>query len=41
MLETLFGHGKDLDSLQMCSRAVVLFFVALVLVRITVVERSP
>lgn len=34
MLETLFGHGKDLDSLQMASRAVVMFFIALVLVRI-------
>ena len=34
MLETLFGTGKDLDALQMASRAIVLFFIALVLVRI-------
>jgi uncharacterized membrane protein YcaP (DUF421 family) len=34
MLDTLFGHGRDLDALQMTMRASVLFFVALVLVRI-------
>ncbi len=34
MLDTLFGHGRDLDALQMSLRALVIFFVALVLVRI-------
>lgn len=34
MLATLFGHGKDLDALQVCMRAGVLFVVALVLIRI-------
>jgi uncharacterized membrane protein YcaP (DUF421 family) len=34
MIETLFGEGKDLNALQMSLRALVLFFVTLVLVRI-------
>lgn len=34
MLETLFGHGNDLDALQICTRAAVLFMAALVLIRI-------
>ena len=33
-VDTVFGHGKDLNALQMSCRAFVLFFVALVLVRI-------
>src|SRR5512142_1860422 len=33
-IATVFGHGKDLNALQMSCRAFVLFFVALVLVRI-------
>ena len=33
-VDTVFGHGKDLNALQMGCRALVLFFVALVLVRI-------
>jgi uncharacterized membrane protein YcaP (DUF421 family) len=32
---TLWGEGRDLDSLQMCARAFVVFFVALLLVRIS------
>ena len=34
MFETLFGHGKDLDVVQVCMRAGVLFVIALVLIRI-------
>lgn len=34
MLETFWGHGKDLDSLQMVCRAVVSFFLTLVLIRV-------
>jgi uncharacterized membrane protein YcaP (DUF421 family) len=34
VVDTVFGHGKDLNALQMGCRALVLFFVALVLVRI-------
>jgi uncharacterized membrane protein YcaP (DUF421 family) len=34
VIETLFGHGRDLDALQMAARALVLFFVALALIRI-------
>jgi uncharacterized membrane protein YcaP (DUF421 family) len=33
-LHQLFGEGRDLDALQMAARAVVLFFVMLVLVHI-------
>src|SRR3569623_460157 len=28
MIDTLFGHGKDLDALQVCMRAGVLFRIA-------------
>jgi len=31
----LFGHGSDLNSLQMSIRAIVLFFIALFLIRFT------
>jgi uncharacterized membrane protein YcaP (DUF421 family) len=31
----LFGHGSDLNSLQMSVRAIVLFFIALFLIRFT------
>ncbi len=34
VIETVFGHGRDLDSLQMAARAFLLFFVALALIRI-------
>jgi len=34
-LDTLFGQGKDLNVLQMCSRAFVVFFLALVMVRVS------
>ena len=34
MIETLFGHGRDLDALQMAARAFVMFFIALVLARL-------
>jgi uncharacterized membrane protein YcaP (DUF421 family) len=34
MFDTLFGHGKDLDALQVGMRAGVLFAIALVLIRI-------
>ncbi len=34
MIETLFGHGKDLDALQMSMRALVLFAMTIVLIRI-------
>ncbi|MCJ8211284.1 DUF421 domain-containing protein [Mucilaginibacter sp. RS28] len=34
-LHQLFGEGKDLNVLQMCSRAFVVFFIALLLVRIS------
>ena len=34
-LYDLFGVGKDLTSLQMCMRAIVVFFLALVLIRIS------
>ncbi len=33
-VDTIFGHGKDLNALQMSGRALVIFFVALVLVRL-------
>jgi uncharacterized membrane protein YcaP (DUF421 family) len=33
-IDIIFGHGKDLDSLQMGSRAVLVFFITLVLIRI-------
>src|ERR1700748_2446329 len=34
LIHTLFGTGKDLDSLQMVCRAVVAFVITLVLIRI-------
>jgi hypothetical protein len=34
-LIALFGEGKDLDSLQMAARATVVFFGALILIRIS------
>ena len=34
LIHTLFGEGKDLDSLQMVCRAIVSFFLTLVLIRI-------
>lgn len=34
MIETVFGQGNDLDAAQMAARAFVMFFIALVLVRI-------
>ena len=34
ILYTLFGEGKDLDSLQMVCRALVSFFLTLVLIRV-------
>lgn len=34
MIESVFGHGRDLDALQMAARAFVMFFVALALVRL-------
>lgn len=33
-MDSVFGHGRDLDSLQMAARAFVLFFVALALIRL-------
>lgn len=33
-IHTLFGHGKDLNSLQMVCRAILAFFLTLVLLRI-------
>lgn len=45
ILYTLFGEGKDLDSLQMVCRAVVSFFLTLVLIRVagirTFGKRTP
>lgn len=34
-LYIIFGEGKDLNVLQMCSRAFVVFFLALVMVRVS------
>jgi uncharacterized membrane protein YcaP (DUF421 family) len=34
LLDTFWGHGEDLDSLQMVSRAVLCFFVTLGLIRV-------
>ncbi|PWT73091.1 MAG: hypothetical protein C5B59_14220 [Bacteroidetes bacterium] len=33
-VDTFFGHGKDLNSLQMSCRAIVIFFITLILLRI-------
>lgn len=42
---TLFGIGKDLNTLQMCDRAILVYFIALILIRIsgrrTFGKRSP
>ena len=35
ILKTIFGEGKDLDTLQMCARGVVIFIIALLLIRIS------
>jgi uncharacterized membrane protein YcaP (DUF421 family) len=35
LLITIFGEGKNLDVLQMSSRGVIIFFIALVLIRIS------
>lgn len=35
LLITIFGEGKDLNALQMSSRGIVVFFVALILIRIS------
>lgn len=35
LIEILFGHGKDLNELQMCSRAIVVFVICLVFIRIS------
>src|SRR4026208_1946618 len=33
MIYELFGQGQDLDALQMSLRAIVIFFIALILIR--------
>jgi uncharacterized membrane protein YcaP (DUF421 family) len=35
IIDQLFGHGTELNSLQMSVRAIVIFFVALLLIRFT------
>ncbi|MGN6532257.1 MAG: DUF421 domain-containing protein [Ginsengibacter sp.] len=35
IINELFGHGKDLNSLQMSVRAITVFFIALILIRFT------
>ena len=35
ILDELFGHGTHLNSLQMCVRALVVFFITLILIRFT------
>jgi uncharacterized membrane protein YcaP (DUF421 family) len=35
LLINIFGEGKDLNALQMSSRGIVMFFIALVLIRIS------
>jgi len=34
IIHYIFGQGKDLNTLQMCSRALVVFFIALIMVRL-------
>lgn len=34
LIDTFFGHGKDLNSLQMACRSVVIFFITLMLIRV-------
>src|ERR1700759_2233854 len=33
-IDTIFGHGRDLDTLQMVCRAIVAFIITLALIRI-------
>lgn len=35
---TLFGYGKDLTALQVCVRAALMFFIAIILVVLVVLE---
>jgi uncharacterized membrane protein YcaP (DUF421 family) len=35
LITTIFGEGKDLNTLQMSSRGIIVFFIALVLIRIS------
>ena len=35
LLTNLFGEGRNLDTLQMCSRAVAVFLIAFILIRIS------
>jgi uncharacterized membrane protein YcaP (DUF421 family) len=35
LITSIFGEGKDLNTLQMSSRGIVVFFIALVLIRIS------
>jgi len=35
ILKTFFGEGKDLNTLQMCDRGIVVFIIALILIRIS------
>jgi uncharacterized membrane protein YcaP (DUF421 family) len=35
LLYKIFGEGKDLSALQMCSRAIVIYFIALLFLRIS------
>jgi uncharacterized membrane protein YcaP (DUF421 family) len=35
LLYQIFGEGKDLSTLQMCSRAIVIYFIALLFLRIS------
>jgi uncharacterized membrane protein YcaP (DUF421 family) len=35
LIEILFGHGKDLNVLQMCCRSLVVFIICLILIRVS------
>src|SRR4051812_24194899 len=35
IVTTVFGHGKDLNALQMSSRSILVFVIALILIRIS------
>lgn len=35
LINNVFGQGKDLNVLQMCSRALLIFFIALVMIRLS------
>jgi len=35
ILYRIFGEGKDLSTMQMCARAVVIYFIALIMLRIS------